>query len=295
MYESNGWDYGPGNIDDFGPSADQYTVPTEADYNSYYDLASGPNPNSNVYDFQMPESTFNVPSDQGWGDQSFAPGSAMSNIIGASSPNMSVPQTSNFLPEAHGMDGSWNFGGLQNTLSSLFNSKGFESGMRGLAALLEGSQNKKKSSQLQQIVNNNRTMIDPFGSQRPFYQQQLQSAVTDPYSAPIVKNQVDQIALAQARKDAAAGRRSNSATSDPAMLAAQAKVAQDYINSLYTPAGAGINPNSSAALSLLEKGTNADVNGYISPLMSALGYGTQQNSNTAALDAIKQALAKQGG
>ena len=39
---NNGWDYGPGNIDDYGPSADQFTVPTEENFNSYYDMANGP-------------------------------------------------------------------------------------------------------------------------------------------------------------------------------------------------------------------------------------------------------------
>lgn len=280
-------DYGSSDLFGFnGP--DDYQENTQSNnYDLYeHDYSVGlPNTGGNQYQFDntpqfdLQSNLSNVPN-QSWFSQPQIQLSDQENAAVATMPD------TNWNP---------NSGGLQNTLAQLFNSKGFDSGMRGLAALLEGSQNKKKSSQLQQIVNNNRTMIDPFGSQRPFYQQQLQSAVTDPYSAPIVKNQVDQIALAQARKDAAAGRRSNSATSDPAMLAAQAKVAQDYINSLYTPAGAGINPNSSAALSLLEKGTNADVNGYISPLMSALGYGTQQNSNTAALDAIKQALAKQGG
>jgi len=136
-------------------------------------------------------------------------------------------------------------GGVQNTLSGLFNNKGF---VTGLGALAEGYQNKKKAAALQQMVNQNRQPLDPFGSQRPFYQQQLQQAVQDPYSAPIVKAQVEQLKRAQDIKNAAAGRRSNSATTDPALLAAQAQVAQNYMNSLQTPAGANISPQGLSSL-----------------------------------------------
>jgi hypothetical protein len=181
-------------------------------------------------------------------------------------------------------------GGIQDLLSRIFSGKIGENTTRGLAALMEGYQNKKKAAGIQNIVNQNRQTLDPFGSQRPQYQQELSRAVTDPYSAPIVANQVNQIADAQARKDAAAGRRSNSAGSAPAVLAAQAKVAQDYINSLYTPSGANIAPQGSAILSALMQGNNADVNGYLSPIMSALGYGQKQMT----LDDIK-ALLSSGG
>jgi hypothetical protein len=189
-----------------------------------------------------------------------------------------------------GTENGFNLGSISQTLQGLFSGRQGENMTRGLAALLEGYQNKKKAAGIQNIVNQNRQTLDPFGSQRPQYQQELSRAVTDPYSAPIVANQVNQIADAQARKDAAAGRRSNSAGSAPAVLAAQAKVAQDYINSLYTPSGANIAPQGSAILSALMQGNNADVNGYLSPIMSALGYGQKQMT----LDDIK-ALLSSGG
>ena len=92
----------------------------------------------------------------------------------------------------------------------------------------------------------------------------------------------------QAMKDAAAGRRSNSALSNPATLAAASEVAQKYMQGLMQPAGANINPNPSAWSSLAAQGVNNDVNGYMSPLASALGYNQQTNSNTEALLAALQ-------
>lgn len=167
-------------------------------------------------------------------------------------------------------------GGVQNTLSGLFNNKGF---VTGLGALAEGYQNKKKAAALQQMVSQNRQPLDPFGSQRPFYQQQLQQAVQDPYSAPIVRDQVDALAQAQRIADAKAGRRSNNATSSPALLAAQAQVAQKYINSLYEPSGANIGPQGlSSLMSAQQQGINAGINNYLSPMSQAVkDYQTQQD------------------
>ena len=60
--------------------------------------------------------------------------------------------------------------------------------------------------------------LDPFGSQRPFYQQELQRAVTNPYDSPIVRAQVDNLQRMQSIKDAAAGRRSNSLSTAPGIV-----------------------------------------------------------------------------
>ena len=128
-------------------------------------------------------------------------------------------------------------------------------------------------------------------SMRDAMQQKLAAAMTDPYGQPIVKSQVDQIARTQAIKDAAAGRRSNTATSSPAMMAEQAKVAQNYINSLQQPAGAGINP-SSQGLEQIIQALKYGTQGTTSPLMSAIGYGTGSNQNSNAMQQILQALGK---
>lgn len=179
-------------------------------------------------------------------------------------------------------------GGVQNTLSGLFNNKGF---VAGLGALAEGYQNKKKAAALQQMVSQNRQPLDPFGSQRPFYQQQLQQAVQNPYSAPIVSAQVEQLKRAQDIKNAAAGRRSNSATTDPALMAAMAGVAQNYMNSLQTPAGANISPQGlSSLMAAQQQGINNDVNGYLSPALSAIGRSAGMDQNTKTLEALRELL-----
>lgn len=179
-------------------------------------------------------------------------------------------------------------GSIQNTLSSLFNNKGL---VTGLGALMEGSQNKKRSAALQQLVSRMQPAMDPFGSQRGQYQQELSRTMQNPYSAPIVQQQVNAMQQAQAIKDAAAGRRSNSATSSPALLAAQAQVAQKYMDSLYTPSGANINPSGlSSLMSAQQSGINSDVNGYMSPIMTALARNAGTNQNTQTLEALKKFL-----
>lgn len=179
-------------------------------------------------------------------------------------------------------------GGVQNTLANLFNNKAFVS---GIGALMEGSQNKKKAAMTQQMVRQMQPAMDPFGAQRVQYQQELARTMQDPYSAPIVRDQVEQLKRAQAIKDAAAGRRSNSATTDPALMAAMAGVAQKYMDSLYTPAGANINPSGlSSLISAMQQGNNADIHGYISPLLSAAGYKAGNETTNADIQAIKEKL-----
>jgi hypothetical protein len=184
-------------------------------------------------------------------------------------------------------------GGTQDFLGRLFSNPTLMA--KGIGALFEGSQNKQRARDLSGIAQ--KAGFDPFGSQRPFYQQQLQQAVQNPYQAPIVANQVNQMAQTQAIKDAAAGRRSSSLASSPGVLAAQAKVAQDYINSLYTPAGANIRPDAGGLASILDKGSQANTNGWISPLLSVLGNATRGNetgvdSRQAAIDAIMKLYQK---
>lgn len=176
-----------------------------------------------------------------------------------------------------------------NFLQQLFSGTQGKMLSTGLGALLTGQQNKQKAAAYNNLANTLKTGADPFGSQRGFYQTQLQNSVTDPYSSPIVSAQVNQLQRAQAIKDAAAGRRSNSATSNPATLAAMAQVAQNYMNSLQTPAGANISPNYSGYASAAGQAINSGVNGYTSPLANALGYSQQTSNNS---DQLLQALAK---
>ncbi len=162
-------------------------------------------------------------------------------------------------------------------LGGLFAGKG---GSSILGALAEGRQNKKYVQGVKDIVGQNQQTIDPFGSQRPYYQQQLQQSVADPYSSKIVSDQVAALKSAQDRKNAAAGRRSNSAGTDPELLRAMADIAMKYQQSLHSPAGANINPNM-AGLAALLGANKQNTNGYVSPLLSALGFNIGGNANSS--------------
>ena len=168
------------------------------------------------------------------------------------------------------------FGSISQTLAGLFNNpQALGMAGKGVAALFEGYQNKKKAAAMQQLAKN--PALDPFGSQRQFYQQQAQQAVTNPYDSPIVKAQIAQLQNAQNIKDAATGRRSNMLTSSPAVMAEMAKIAQNYQQQMAVQGGANIAPSGGLA-EILSKGTTYDTNGYISPLLTAAGYGVQDNA-----------------
>ena len=160
-----------------------------------------------------------------------------------------------------------------------------------ISALLTGKQNTQNAQQSKNIINQQQASTDPFASQRPFYQQQLQQATTNPYSVPIVADQVNALKRAQDIKNAAAGRRSNSASTDPELLKAMAEVAQKYQSSLQQPAGANFRPDMTGYKELL--GANQQqTNGYISPLLSALGFTQQQGNNSANMESTLGNLVK---
>lgn len=159
--------------------------------------------------------------------------------------------------------------GTQDFLSRLFSNPAVLS--KGIGALFEGSQNKKMGRSMNQIAQN--PALDPFGSQRPFYQQQLQQAVTNPYDSPMVRSQVDNMQRMQDIKDAAAGRRSNSLSSAPGVLAAQAGIAQKYMDSLQRPAGAFNGPSGDTIAKLLQGGAKYSTDGYTSPIFNAVQNG----------------------
>lgn len=253
---------------------------------------SGGSNTSNWYDsFDSLGEQFGNITDGNWDFGSMIPDD-LSGFFGSSewlnSLNENTPVDNSAIVGSMGdapMAGMWsNAGGtdgsISSTLSQLFNSKTMPLVGKGLAALYEGNQNKKQASALKNIASS--AALDPFGSQRPFYQDQVKQALTNPTSVPIIKTQMDQIAKAQAIKDAAAGRRSNSATSSPAMLAAQSQIAQNYANSLLGAAGANISPNTGASANALTSAAKYDTNGYISPLLSLLGNMTQGNANSKA-------------
>ena len=182
--------------------------------------------------------------------------------------------------------------GISNVLSQIFNKVGAPLAMKGVAALYEGSQNKKKANALGNVAQQIQQTSDPFGSQRPIYQQQLQQTVTNPYSSPMVKAQVDNIARAQAIKDAAAGRRSNSLASAPGVLAAQADIAQKYMNSLAPLAGANMSPNTQAISQLLSQKAGYDTQGYGSPLAYLMSDEAKNIQNQDLMGQIKSLINK---
>lgn len=200
-------------------------------------------------------------------------------------PSMSGPMSSpaqamtQSMPDAMGS-------GIQDTLAKLFSNPSLLA--KGIGALFEGQQNKKMGKSMNSIAS--RPAFDPFGSQRPFYQQQLQNTVQDPYSQPIVKAQADQLARAQRIIDAKAGRRSNMATSAPGVLAAQAAIAQKYMDSLQRPAGAYTNPDSGSLANLLSRGAGYDTQGSISPLLNVLGNATRTSDNQSQLEQLARIL-----
>lgn len=264
MPEQYGQSYAPGSLmDNLGmpTTAPEMSTPP-SDFDAYqYSLDNPGMPNTETY------------------GQSFAPGSVGYNMVqttpswGMSTPSAEVPS---------------NQGGITQTLADIFNDK---KKMAGIGALFEGFQNLRKANAMQGLASKMQGAMDPFGGQRAGYQTQLNQAIQNPYSSPIVQAQIQQLQHAQAAKDAAAGRRSNSATSNPAMLAAQAQIAQNYINSLMTPAGANISPSGlSSLLQTQQQGINSGINGFVSPLLSAAGYASGGNNTAADLAAIKAKL-----
>lgn len=181
-----------------------------------------------------------------------------------------------------------NVGGIQSTLANLFQG-GINNPLlgKGLSALLEGYQNKQKRAAMAKIASG----ADPFGSQRPFYQEQARAAVTNPYDSPIVKAQIEQLQNAQSIKDAAAGRRSNMLTSSPAVMAEMARIAQSYQQQMAQQGGANIAPSASS-VGAATSGAQAGINGYVSPLLALLGntQRTATNSSTEGLEALQKFL-----
>ena len=106
----------------------------------------------------------------------------------------------------------------------------------------------------------------------------------------MVRSQVENIQRMQDIKDAAAGRRSNQLSSAPGVLAQQAAVAQNYMNSLMTPAGANIAPKGETIASLLQGGAKYDSNGYISPLANVFGNWSNQKDSEALIQKFAEAL-----
>lgn len=295
--EYNNQDFGNTNFDNVGNdfsgftstfNDNNFTSPQQTNDYNFGDFGGDNNNNYQMDNQYIPSSYDNM---------------SLNNIFGSFSPQRNYStQNQPYMDQG---DSGWG-PGIKTFMSSLLNNKGLASLIGGL---FEGQQNKKQAKSLQQIVQEQQRynqansqqaqqrqdvqqqVVSPFdisssaaggGTMRNAMQQQLMSAIQDPYSSPIVKNQVEALTQAQRRKDAVAGRRSNDATSNPQLLAVQSDIAQKYINSLMNPAGANIAPNypglgntqngTEAQLRALIDAAKYNTQGSLSPLLNSLGF-----------------------
>lgn len=202
--------------------------------------------------------------------------------------------------------GGWgdSLGSVKDTLAKLFQGNNGKLIGSGIAAYLEGRGNKQMAQQIPQVVAQQQARQSPFDaaataidptSGRAQAMEAYKAALANPYGNKIVSDQVEALSKAQAIKDAAAGRRSNNATSSPALVAAQAQIAQKYLDSMAQQAGAGINPNM-GGLSDLVSALKYGANGYTSPFASAAGYSLgsnyTQNNQQNIIDALSKLMSK---
>jgi len=173
--------------------------------------------------------------------------------------------------------------------------------MNLFAANQEKKSNQQMATQIPQRVQQFRQQASPFdaapgvvdpNSMRGIAQSQYSQSMADPYGSKIVSDQVNQMKAAQARKDAAAGRRSNTAYSSPAMLAASADAAMKYQNQLGQQAGAGQFMGQSG-LNELVQGLKYGAQGN-SPYFSAAGYGANANNISGNPELAKLVAALSG-
>jgi hypothetical protein len=260
------------------------------------DAAQGAEGNFFGYDFDQPQNNFGQGqqepmTDYNYFDFNSSFGNGLQGLFGTG--NDSFLGNTGQMPNFGGVDFSSNqlpqgnipiqetsygdmFSKILGGLGNLFNPQNQKKTSSVLGALLEGYQNKQNANLNRNTIQQVQQQTDPFSSQRPYYQQQLQSAVSNPYQQPIVQDQINALKHAQDIKNAAAGRRSNSATTDPELLKAMADIAMRYQQSLHNPAGVNIAPNT-AGLSGLLDANKYDTRGFVSPLMSALGFNVNEN------------------
>jgi len=173
--------------------------------------------------------------------------------------------------------------------------------MNLVAANQEKKSNQQMATQIPQQVQQFRQQASPFdanpttldpNSARFLAQNEYKKSVLNPYASNIVSDQVEQMRQIQARKDAAAGRRSNTAYSNPAMLAASADAAMKYQNQLGQQAGAGQFMGQSG-LNELVQGLKYGAQGN-SPYFSAAGYGANANNISGNPELAKLVAALSG-
>jgi len=182
------------------------------------------------------------------------------------------------------------------SLKSLFSTQNspLNAAVKYGAATEEKKRNEGMASDLQRIATQNSAAIDPFGSQRPIYQQQLAESTANPTNSAYGRALFDKMSQMQRRKDAAAGRRSNNAYGDSIMTPEFLKAMTERDKMTGSFAGAGISPQTSELMKLLT-GSAGYANQGNSPYYSAAGSILQSNTTQVdkeAADARQQELLK---
>lgn len=200
-----------------------------------------------------------------------------------------------------GMEGLKGVGGsvldfLKGTPNTIGGNMGSGGGLGAIMSLLAAREEKKRSANVAgdyaKMAKDPR--LDPFGSQREIYQKQLEDTTTNPTDSAYGKALFDKMQQAQLRKDAAAGRRSNTAFGASIMTPEYMKAMTEHDRMLGTLAGANINPAQSQISDFL-KAQSAAANTGNAPYYSAGGkmlsnYQGQQDK--LAADARQQELLK---
>lgn len=167
--------------------------------------------------------------------------------------------------------------GVQDYLKNIFNNPQFLT--KGIGALFEGLQNKRSSNNLNRIAGNLQRAGDPFASQRGQYQRLLSDTYTNPNIAlgrPEIRAQLQGLENQMNARDAAAGRRSQYGDRANQLAIASSGLLDKYRQQLAQLAGGGLSPNFSGLSNLYQEANRQGTNGFLSPIMSAVGMGTQQ-------------------
>lgn len=167
--------------------------------------------------------------------------------------------------------------GVQDYLKNIFTNPQFLT--KGIGALFEGIQNRRSSNNLNRIAGNLQRAGDPFASQRGQYQRLLSDTYTNPNIAlgrPEIRAQLQGLENQMNARDAAAGRRSQYGDRANQLAIASSGLLDRYRQQLAQLAGGGLSPNFSGLSNLYQEANRQGTNGFLSPIMSAVGMGTQQ-------------------
>jgi len=167
--------------------------------------------------------------------------------------------------------------GVQDYIKNIFTNPQFLT--KGIGALFEGIQNKRSSNNLNRIAGNLQRAGDPFASQRGQYQRLLSDTYTNPNIAlgrPEIRAQLQGLENQMNARDAAAGRRSQYGDRANQLAIASSGLLDRYRQQLAQLAGGGLSPNFSGLSNLYQEANRQGTNGFLSPIMSAVGMGTQQ-------------------